>query len=143
MQRIEVEKMKTKIIILSIMVLSEFTLYAQFVWYEFSLYGAGGISEIRYDVNVGDRKTGFGGNAGLGYTFFFSPNWGLGSGAGISFLNSYTGVYIDYGLNDISDNWQSEKIIAYNSQSPTDFNYHSVLDFLISNPAVPEAIRER
>lgn len=254
--------MKTKIIIISIFVLSALPGKAQFVHHEFSLYGAGGISEMQYDTKIGDRKTGFGGNAGIGYTFFFTPNWGIGTGAEISFMNTkydlspftgstpandgeeefefrytidrysekqktlniniplmlkyqtggktkfyaavggkvgfpvessykiksasiktsgyypqygnelftpafmgfgefqtpekkedlplktmimlsaesgvkwklakslslYTGAYIDYGLNNISDSRQNEKIVTYNSQSPAEFKYHSILD---------------
>ena len=58
--------------------------------HEFSIYGGGGISTLMYDVNVtgGSQKMGFGGHFGLGYQFFFSPNWGLGSGVELTLYNS-------------------------------------------------------
>lgn len=68
--------------------------------HEFTLHVAGGMSELKYDVNAGERKTGFGGNAGLGYSIFFSPNWGVGTGVGLSLMNAkyelpqFTGSYL-------------------------------------------------
>jgi len=56
--------------------------------HEFSIYGGGGLSALKYDVTAGKQKNGFGGMAGLGYTFFFSPKWGLETGAELSFYNS-------------------------------------------------------
>lgn len=56
--------------------------------HEFSLYGGGGLSTLNYKVTLGEQKMGFGGHAGLGYTFFFSPNWGLGTGVELGLYNS-------------------------------------------------------
>ncbi len=55
--------------------------------HEFSLWGAGGISTLQYDLNTGESKIGYGGMAGLGYTYFFNYHWGLGTGAEFSILN--------------------------------------------------------
>ncbi|GHT60425.1 hypothetical protein FACS189451_00460 [Bacteroidia bacterium] len=49
--------------------------------HEFSVYGGGGLSSLKYEAPANERKDGFGGQFGLGYKFFFSPNWGLGTGA--------------------------------------------------------------
>jgi outer membrane protein OmpA-like peptidoglycan-associated protein len=64
--------------------------------HEFSLYGGGGLSTLKYDITTGEQKNGLGGTAGLGYTFFFSPKWGLETGAGLSFYNA------KYNLNNLS-----------------------------------------
>ncbi len=52
--------------------------------HEFSIYAGGGLSTLQYDLNAGKHTNGFGGQGGLGYTFFFSPNWGLTTGAEIA-----------------------------------------------------------
>jgi len=62
-------------------------LYAQTA-HEFSIYAGGGISTVKYSVTEGKHKLGLGGHAGLGYTFFFSPNWGLGTGVEFALYNS-------------------------------------------------------
>ena len=65
---------------------------AQSRW-EFSLYGGGGRSTLRYDLslpfNYGEHYgKGLGGLGGLGYTFFFSDYFGLGLGAEYAIYNS-------------------------------------------------------
>ena len=52
--------------------------------HEFSVHGGGGLSSLKYAASAGERKNGFGEQAGLGYRFFFSPQWGLGTGAEIA-----------------------------------------------------------
>ena len=47
---------------------------------EISIFGAGGLSSLQYNLSEGEHKVGFGGQAGLGYSFFFSPYWSLGTG---------------------------------------------------------------
>ena len=56
--------------------------------HEFSVYSGGGLSALKYKVTLGDQNLGFGGHLGLGYHFFFSPNWGLGTGAELGFYNT-------------------------------------------------------
>lgn len=56
--------------------------------HEFSVYGGGGLSTLNYKVSVGEQQNGFGGQFGLGYTFFFSPKWGLGTGVEMAFYNA-------------------------------------------------------
>lgn len=77
--------------------------------HEFTLHAAGGISELQYDVSAGERKTGFGANAGLGYAFFFSPNWGVGTGVGLMWMNTkyeLPGFTDAYAANDGTDNFE-------------------------------------
>ena len=61
--------------------------------HEFSFYGGGGLSTLDYKATVGEQKSGSGGNFGLGYTFFFTPNWGLGTG--VEFSSYKAGLDMD------------------------------------------------
>lgn len=56
--------------------------------HEFSVYGKGGISTLQYRLDEGTRKNGFGGGAGLGYTWFFAPRWGLQTGLEFNFYRA-------------------------------------------------------
>jgi len=55
---------------------------------EFSIYGGAGLHTFMYDVKGSDKSQGFGGIFGLGYTYFFAPNWGIGTGLELSFYNA-------------------------------------------------------
>jgi OmpA-OmpF porin, OOP family len=55
---------------------------------EFSVYGGTGLSTLMYDIKGSDKSNGFGGLFGLGYTYFFAPNWGIGSGLEMAFYNA-------------------------------------------------------
>ena len=48
--------------------------------HELSVYSGGGLSTLAYKPTFGEQKHGLGGHFGLGYHFFFTPNWGLGTG---------------------------------------------------------------
>ncbi|MBZ4037610.1 OmpA family protein [Flavobacterium sp. 17A] len=67
--------MKIKIT-LAILVLFNVTIKAQ----EFNVKINGGPSGILYDSTIGNGKLKFGGGIGLGYTYFFSKNWGISTG---------------------------------------------------------------
>ena len=56
--------------------------------HEFSVYGGGGLSSLIYKTTIGDPKLGLGGHFGLGYQFFFTPNWGVGTGVEIACYNA-------------------------------------------------------
>lgn len=86
--------MKKTIITTAIAALSALTVSAQ-TCHEFFVSAGGGLSTLLYDLSEGDTKLGFGGTAGLGYTFFFSPNWGLGTGTELS-IYSAKGTYNDF-----------------------------------------------
>jgi len=67
--------------------------------HETGISAAGGLSTLQYDLSAGKRNTGLGGQAGVSYTFFFFPNWGVGTGAEIALyqakskLTDYTNSY--------------------------------------------------
>lgn len=56
--------------------------------HEFSLWVAGGVSSLEYDLNQGSHKMGLGGFAGIGYSYYMNYNWSLGIGAEYSMLNA-------------------------------------------------------
>ena len=55
---------------------------------ELSIWGAGGLSTLFYDPSFGDLSLGLGGGFGLGYTFYFSKNFGILAGAELAFYNA-------------------------------------------------------
>jgi len=75
--------------------------------HEISMYGGGGISTLFYQVTTGEYKFGYGGHAGLGYHFFFTPKWSLGTGAEVALYNAsfnVKGLYTNYMLTDLDGN---------------------------------------
>lgn len=42
--------------------------------------------------------------------------------------NLYTGLYLDYGLNNIRDEGREPQIVAYNAESPADFKVNSAMN---------------
>lgn len=55
---------------------------------EFSVWGGGGLSSLGYSLNKGSHTEGGGGFVGVGYQYYFSPNWGIGTGIEVSLLNA-------------------------------------------------------
>lgn len=70
------------------------SLFAQVqIAHEFGFNAGGGFSALQSKLSIdGKQSSGFGGKIGLDYTFFFTPNWGIGTGTGIAFYNSTTSV---------------------------------------------------
>ncbi|MCL2098766.1 MAG: OmpA family protein [Bacteroidales bacterium] len=84
-------KQFTQILTISLFLIwgTEGLLHAQdYSKHEFSIYAGGGLSSLNYSVTVGEQKQGFGGLVGLGYQFFFSPNWSINTGAEFALYNS-------------------------------------------------------
>lgn len=55
---------------------------------QLSLSAGGGLHQLTYDLNDGTRKGGTGFSFGAGYTFFFSPCWGISTGIGVQTFRS-------------------------------------------------------
>ncbi len=56
---------------------------------EISFHLSGGLSSLQYTPPASAKYTpGFGGEFGLGYHYFFSPQWGIGTGLNLAFYNS-------------------------------------------------------
>ena len=72
--------------------------------HEISIFGGGGISGLHYSATVGHPKSGFGGQFGLGYRFFFSPELGAGVNIGISQYKTdfhAENINLSYGATDM------------------------------------------
>jgi len=72
--------------------------------HEISVSGFGGLSTLKYDVTFGSPKIGFGGGGGLGYHLFFSPQWGLGTGAELALFSAkynHDGLDLRYPTKDM------------------------------------------
>ena len=95
--------MKKIVIIIAILVIkSSMCVWSQSV-HEFSGYLSGGFSPLSYQLSQekftqGDRSGGFGGEVGLGYTYFLSAaeasnmRWGVHSGLGLGFYNAKSNI---------------------------------------------------
>jgi hypothetical protein len=55
---------------------------------ELQVYGGGGLSQLHYKLKGGKTFPGFGGQAGMGVTFFFNRYLGLHTGAEASWYNA-------------------------------------------------------
>jgi hypothetical protein len=56
--------------------------------HEFSINAGGGLSTLSYKPSVGKSASGFGGEVGLGYHFFFAPKLSIGTGVNLALYNS-------------------------------------------------------
>jgi len=74
--------------------------------HEIGISVGGGLSSLQYKLTEGKHGIGFGGQAGVGYTFFFSPHWGLGTGAEIAVYQAKAK------LSDFSDSYDVQGATA-------------------------------
>jgi len=83
--------MRRIIIIIAILFTGGY-LSAQEVSHEFSVFGGGGLSALRYNPSVGKQSNRGGGEFGLGYTYSREMNseaaWGVHTGIGIGFYGA-------------------------------------------------------
>lgn len=77
--------MKRIVLQIVIVVVFPFLGYAQ---HEFSVYGGGGLSNLKYTSAAGNQQSGFGAQLGLGYRFFFVPELGVGTGIEIALYSA-------------------------------------------------------
>ena len=88
--------------------------------HELGIYGGGGLSSLQYKPSIGKHAIGFGGQAGLSYTIFFSPNWGLEIAGEIAFyqgkakLSNFSDSYDVLGTTSADNYTYSYKIEDYN-----------------------------
>lgn len=69
--------------------------------HEFSVWGAGGLSTLKVNSKIGNNKNGAGTSFGIGYNYFVTEQWSVGSGLELSFYNARTTI------NSISDKYSS------------------------------------
>lgn len=78
-----------RIIIYSIFVFATCSISAQnYAKHEFVLRGGVGATSLNASTAGVTNKGGFGGNAGLGYNYFFSSRFGIGTGLELGFYNA-------------------------------------------------------
>lgn len=65
--------------------------------HEFSIYAGGVYTKMNYELRQGNAKLGVGGQAGLGYSYYFNPQWSLGTGVEYQFYQA------DISLQNLSD----------------------------------------
>ncbi len=80
--------MKNKIISLVFVLCVCGTAMAQQHRHEFSVNGGGGLSSLQYSYNSVSHTPGYGGEFGVGYHYFFAPQWAVGTGVNIAMYNS-------------------------------------------------------
>ncbi|GHT23804.1 hypothetical protein AGMMS4957_15860 [Bacteroidia bacterium] len=73
---------------------------------EMSLWGAGGMSVLRYNSSIGHLSAGAGGAFGAGYTRFFNPHWGLSAGTEYAFYQRVIAV------DRLSDAYETHDILG-------------------------------
>ena len=76
----------TAVAILSLLVSKG--IFAECGKHEFSVHAGGGLSALNYNVTFGEQRLGLGGHFGLGYHFFFSQHWAIGTGLELGFYRS-------------------------------------------------------
>ena len=94
-----------------------------FCRHEFSVWSSFGASTLHYRPVVGTRETGLGGAFGLGYVYFFNPNWGFRTGAEIAVYNTsfhlrkLVDMYTRQGFDDLTPGWSgADEIIDYHTE---------------------------
>ena len=94
-------KVLRNIVLIVIALLFSFKLSSQDRKHEIYISGTGGISSLTYQLSTGDEngKLRLGGSFGIGYNYYLTENWALGTGAEISFVSS-NGEF-----SDISDKY--------------------------------------
>ena len=97
------ENMKILKIMVILSILKITVVLAQPV-HEFSIYGSGGLSTLRYKLSLGNRSGGIGSDFGVGYTFFMNKEketdsddvinekWGIHTGIGFGSYNAKTKI---------------------------------------------------
>ncbi|GHT14429.1 hypothetical protein AGMMS4956_12220 [Bacteroidia bacterium] len=77
---------------------------AQETTHEISAYGFGGLSTLQYKSAQGSVQLGVGGGGGVGYTYFFAPQWGFNTGVEVALFNaSANGAEITGSSKEIYD----------------------------------------
>jgi len=71
---------------------SHLSIMAQRTTYELSLYGGGAYSFLNHSRSSSSTSLGYSVDAGLGFTYFIRPQWGIHVGAGFGFYDVQTKV---------------------------------------------------
>lgn len=80
------------IAVLTLFVFSTLRVSAQKSSVEFSIHTGGGFETFVFRPHISSSSLGYGGDIGIGFTGFFSPNWGIYFGAGFHMNNIQSGI---------------------------------------------------
>ncbi|MDR2358646.1 MAG: PorT family protein [Prevotellaceae bacterium] len=96
--------MKQKIILLLLVLCAGLPSVAQHR-HEISIAGGYGLSSLQYESNFSNHKKGYNAQAGLGYNFYFTPNWSVKTGAGLGFYSANVSLdgTVSYPKNRVGD----------------------------------------
>jgi outer membrane protein OmpA-like peptidoglycan-associated protein len=106
------KQMKIEAIKTGILIAAMFAAISTSAQSQFSVEAGGGISTLNYKPTVGSNKLGIGGTFGVGYTYFFSEKWGIGTGVGVALFNG------KYEFSTFSETYQSN-----DGEEDFDFRY--------------------
>lgn len=80
--------MTKKIIATGFLLLGSLALFAQEKGHYLYVNGGGGLHNLHYELKDGTQQAGLGCTFNLGYNYFITPHWGIGTGLGVqSFLS--------------------------------------------------------
>ena len=74
--------------------------------HEFSVHGGGGLSTLHTTTNIGRHSADLSGHFGLGYGYFFHPQWGVATGVEVASyrakyrLGTFSESYMDMDLDE-------------------------------------------
>jgi hypothetical protein len=92
----------------------------------------GGVSMLWYKPSAGVLKLGYGGTAGIGYSYFFSDNWGIGIGFNASLYNSpYSNAALSDHYNAIYNNESFEFRYKFTDYQETQQAYMIMLPVML------------
>jgi hypothetical protein len=79
--------MKQKILLLLLALATGLPAMAQH-WHEISVNGGYGTASLPYSLGSLEQKTSWGGRVGVGYNFFFAPQWSVKTGIDLGFYST-------------------------------------------------------
>ncbi|GHT73872.1 hypothetical protein FACS189456_4780 [Bacteroidia bacterium] len=100
--------------LLPILLLASSIAVAQEATHEISVYGNGGLSTLQYKSTQGNVQLGMGGGGGVGYTYFFAPQWGFNTGVEVAVFGA--------SASSVAITGSSKEIYDFNRIEETYFN---------------------
>lgn len=110
--------MNKKLIAAGFLLLGNLVLFAQEKGHYLYVNGGGGLHNLQYELKDGTQQAGMGCTFNLGYDYFITPHWGIGTGVGVqSFVSksklNYSTSFVSTDIDNESylfrtnyDNWE-------------------------------------
>jgi outer membrane protein OmpA-like peptidoglycan-associated protein len=103
--------------------------YQEEIWQDDLGYGAFPVRTMEKSLKIGLSYTG---------TFETGMKWNIGTGADL-----YTGVYIDYGLNNVIRGYAKKRFVGYNYDNPAEPHINGLLASVYGSPGNRQAFMEK